>query len=234
MGKKKKKTGRKPRALGKRLVASSKYIVYIKKVGPFVFQELREKFNIDRDPYKRVHHVPETGADLKFPYDPPDSPPLKEDDLEEWTLYHEYRNWLEDFETDVAEYTRRRNTLLLNLAVTHIEHKDPRVDVEYEMSQGSWIEHVQNAGITVDDQNQRYMFLKTVVLEDEQDYLTAINEAIAEEVSLGDVLRAFEYFQDVLERSRFGENIPELTDWKQWVVSEAVGSEDGGHIGQVS
>ncbi len=114
------------------------------------------------------------------------------------------------------------------MAITDIEHKDPRVDVEHEMNNGSWIEILESVEIEINDQNRRYLFIKTVVLEDEQDYLTILGEAIAEEVTLGDVLRAFEYFQTVLERSHFGQDLPELTSWKQQLVPETLGDFDVG------
>lgn len=236
MSKKSKKRKRKSRlnAMGKRLVTSSNYVIHVKKVGPFVFQELRELYNMDRDPFVREQFVPETGATLRFPYAPPDVPPNKEDDLEEWTLYHKYRNWYEDFDASEAKYTRARNTLFLELAITSIEHKNPNVDVEHEMNLGSWIDILSNSGIEVNDQNRRVLFLKTVVLEDEQDYLSTLNEAAAEEVSLGDVLRAFEYFQTVLARSSFSQDIPELTNWQQWVNTSAVGDKTSDSDGQDS
>ena len=233
MKKKKKQKGRRePRAYGTRKATQTGYIVWVKKVGPYLFQELRKKFNVDRPPFQRELFVPETGATLRFPYEPPDTPPLKEDDIEEWSIFHRYRNWYEDYEVDVAEYSTERNMLLLNLAVTHIEHKDRSIDVEHELREGSWIEKPESAGIEIVDRNRRYWFLMTVVLEDEVDYLWVLNEASAEEVTLGDVLRAFEYFQDVLSRSELSDDIPELTNWNLGDVPSTMGGDIGDHVGE--
>ncbi len=89
MGKKIKKR-RRPKAQGKRIATQTNYVIHVKKVGPFVFQELREKYNVDRQPFERTLLVPETGATLRFPYVPPEEVPLKEVDLEEWEIFHRY------------------------------------------------------------------------------------------------------------------------------------------------
>ncbi len=213
---------RKMRKEGTRFKTQSGYIIRVKKVGPFVFQELRNLYNVDRSPFERSIDVPETGATLKFPYQPPSEEPDRETDVEEWTLYHEYRNWLESFEADTATYTKSRNELLLNLAITSIKHPD--ISVSHEIEEGSWIEYLEGSGISVDDTNRRYLFLKTMVLGDEQDYLDVIQLAIAEEVTLGDIMRAFEYFQNVMARSSFKPDLPELTFGEGGIISEPVGS----------
>ncbi len=224
---KKKKDGRTPRALkkGTQYECQTGYIINVSKVGPHLFAHLRNRFNMDRPDFKRELLVPETGATLRFDYKPPEEEPDKETEVEAWTVFHQFREWWEDFERDALEYKRLRNQLLLTKAVSIIGHIDER-NVNYEMFSGDWLTDIVAGGFTIDDSNRKYLYLISEVLEDETDYLKVLELATVEEVTLAEVFLAWDYFQDVLAGSEIVNSIPELTDWRNQLLAISLGDAD--------
>lgn len=220
---KQKKLKRSPRKLphpqGTEVLTKTGFKILVKKVGPHLFQDLRLKHDMDRQPFQREIYVPETKATLHLEYTPPEEEPLREEDEAEWVLYHQFEEWLSDFQETSALYHQERTRYLLNRAITIIRHEDDR-DIPYEMDHGDWIQDVESVGFEVNFKTRKELYLKVVVLEDEQDFLDFLSLATAEEVTLADVFRAFNYFQDVLGRSAFGKDLPELTNWQNWTGNE--------------
>ncbi len=225
-GKKKNPRGRRPRVTGTRYKCVSGYVIYINIIGPYVFSELRQKFNIDRPQFTQELFVKETGATLIFPYTPPKTVPDRDEDIQAWTIYHQYLEWVDLFDKDLLQYQTLRVKLLLTLAVTVHSHSDGR-SIRKELASGDWIKDLSAGEIQITAANRFYFYLITKVLIAEADFLTVLDLATAEEVTLEDVLRSFEYFQTVLAQSEFSQDLPELTQWGKQLVNEPVGSADG-------
>lgn len=175
------------------------YYIQIRKVSPLLFNELRMQHGI-KDSYIYSVHVPETGADLKFVYEPPDEEPSREEDVAAWSLWHQYEEWCREQEKAQIAYRADRNHLLLALGVVVLEGPDG-LDVEEDMLSGGWLAEVQAGGLEITEVTRKVYYLLARVLTFESDYLHVVDTATVEEVTLVDVQSAFDRFLYLLARA---------------------------------
>ena len=199
------------------------FYLKLKVVPPFIFHDLEEKYNIYRPQFKEKFYVEETGATLEFPYSPPVPPPQKGE--EGWELYVQYLQWREEYQQDIRKYEIERAKLALGLGVKIIKQVKGKKKINWrkEMYHGDWINSLASVGIDVNDKNRRLLFIRTVVLEDGEDYLKVLNQIVAKEVTLGDVLNALDYFLGVMERCKDFSDSTEFTRIRQRFIDAVLG-----------
>jgi len=209
------------------------YKIEVSVVSPTLFQELRAQFRIDRKPFMHKYVSPETKAELEFVYEPPKEVPDKEKDLKAWELYKEYQAWMVQYNQDKAQYTLRRNRMVLVSAVKVLK-KTGRGSWEYELENGDWRKTVLAGGIVIDEASEMFLFLKSEVLSNEQDYLKALDLATAEEVNMGDVVNAFDYFWTILARCPFIGSDSKSAERREQLLHEVLGGSNGSEDGAVT
>lgn len=209
----------------KTIITKTKYRLKIREAAPLLFQELRIKHNMARPFFRYKYTVPETGAELEFVYNPPDEEPNKEEDEEMWARHQMYLTWLADYQNDEAAYNKERNDLMLDYCVK-IDRGPKNWKQTFES--GSWRKTVENRlKVKVTPENEHIWFLKAVVLTDSSDYLNVLAAATAEEVTIGDVLKAYDYFRTVISRCPAFSDYTEIARWRDKISNVLLGGRDG-------
>lgn len=211
--------------MSKIIKTSTKFVIVVEPVDPLIFMPLREKYNVNRPPFKVTYHSEELGTDLKLTYYPPDKEPDKKLEPKQWAVYQQYKEWYENFAADLADYESEINKLLLAFGVKI--KKAPRGLGKDYYERGDWIDKLRSGGITVTDDNKYILFLRTVVLPKETEYIQVLNEASAGEVTMADVYRAFDYFRTVVERYAPFKNHAEFARWRNQFFISVLGGSDG-------
>lgn len=183
-----------------RLRTKTGYKLLVDVVSPLILAELRERHGVNNPkPFTYKHKVKETGAELTFEYELPETPPSEADDPEGFTRYHECLAYMREFNEKYAEYRKARNRLVLARAIRVISGPGS-VKWKATMKSGKWRRDLKAADIEVTEADEFPLFLKAVVLKHEEDYFKVLDVAIPEEVTLPDVQAAFDRFRALLRR----------------------------------
>ena len=166
------------------LKLSSGFTVQVKTLGPYALDHLYDKHK-DPGPIMRVVKLAAGDVDY-WPYDPPAAPPDKDTEPEEYELYMRWLSRETKRKQIYADFIGdRRDFLLLNC----VSVVDGPVDVDSD----EWLGEVTVFGVVPENASERrLLFLKTQVIRTAQEYEDIVRVALAQEVSIEDILRAME------------------------------------------
>lgn len=170
---------------GTRLKLPSGFTVTVRMLGPYALDPLADMFK-DPGPVKRK--VTLLAGDIEYwPYTFPEKVPDKDNDPEEYELYMRYINRNMERQELREKFARaRRDFLLLNCVTVD----DGPISIEDD----GWLDDLLAAGIPApeSDGERKLLFLKTQVIRTTAGYEDIIRNALAQEVSMEDVLHAMD------------------------------------------
>jgi len=182
------------------MVTRTGYKLKISIVSPLIVAELKKKHGVlDVRPFTYIHTVPESGAEIEFPYtlpeerNPPEEPPKEGEDG--WERYNQCKAYWMGIAERQAAYRIERNDLVLASAVTIVGHRSSNLDWRGKLKNDKWRTDLQAGGLEIKPEKEYVLFLKAVVLKYQADYLKVLDLAIPQEVTMADVTAAWDRFQ---------------------------------------